>query len=183
MFQVNRLLTSKHKIKGSIFLGFLMPSGEFEACLERLRKEHHKARHIVYAYRCMRCARLEEALHEDREPKHSAQGLLEILRHEQLCQSAVIVVRYFGGVLLGVGGLMKAYSTSVQLCIQNMRAQDAFEEFQEPLVCFIPYAKLDALSARAKKCAVRLEKQCLEPEGVWVRLKGAHASTLLGEIQ
>ncbi|WP_104751095.1 YigZ family protein [Helicobacter salomonis] len=181
MHQVNRLLTSKHRVKGSLFLGFLMPSACFENTLAQLRQEHHKARHIVYAYRHMQNGRLEEALHEAKEPKHSAQGLLEILRHEELCQSAVIVVRYFGGVLLGVGGLMKAYATSVQLCIQEMRATQALEIFEEPLLRFVPYAQLDSLRARAKKCAVLLEKQALEPDGVWVSLKGAQAHMILGE--
>ncbi|WP_121756773.1 YigZ family protein [Helicobacter felis] len=181
MHQVKHLITSKHRVKGSLFLGFLMPSACFEETLVQLRQEHHKARHIVYAYRYMQKGQLKEALHEAKEPKHSAQGLLEILRHETLCQSAVIVVRYFGGVLLGVGGLMKAYTTSVQLCIQEMHANQALEVFEEPLVRFIPYAKLDGLSARAKKCAVVLEKQALEPDGVWVSLKGAQAHRILGE--
>ncbi|MFC3848134.1 YigZ family protein [Helicobacter baculiformis] len=181
MHAVTTLLESQHRVKGSLFLGFLMPSARFETTLACLQEEHHKARHIVYAYRQMQEGRLKEALHEAKEPKNSARVLLEILRREELCQSAVIVVRYFGGILLGVGGLMKAYGTSVQLCIQEMHSQKALEFFEEPLLRFIPYAKLDNLSARAKKCGVVLEKQSLESEGAWVLLKGAQASTILGE--
>ncbi|WP_235852366.1 YigZ family protein [Helicobacter mehlei] len=112
-------IQSKHQIKGSVFLGFLVPYALFESTLEKLKKEHHKARHIVYAYRHLEQGSLQEALHEDREPKNSARGLLDILRRGDLIESAIIVVRYFGGVLLGVGGLMKAYSQSLQLCLQN----------------------------------------------------------------
>ncbi|WP_210630188.1 YigZ family protein, partial [Helicobacter bizzozeronii] len=94
-------IQSKHQIKGSVFLGFLVPYALFKSTLEKLKKEHHKARHIVYAYRHLEQGHLQEALHEDREPKNSARGLLDILRREDLMESAIIVVRYFGGVLLG----------------------------------------------------------------------------------
>ncbi|WP_120944926.1 YigZ family protein [Helicobacter labacensis] len=182
MYTLNTSIQSKHKVKGSLFLGFLMPSARFENTLAQIQQEHHKARHILYAYRRVQKGQVQEALHEGKEPKNSARALLDILRHEDLCQSAVIVVRYFGGVLLGVGGLMKAYATSVQLCIQEMHATNALEVFEEPLLRFVPYAKLDTLSARAKKCGVVLEKQGLELEGVWVRLKGAQALNILGEV-
>ncbi|WP_121021338.1 YigZ family protein [Helicobacter vulpis] len=181
MHAVSALLQSQHRVKGSLFLGFLMPSADFETTLATIQQEHHKARHILYAYRRMQAGCLEEALHEAKEPKNSARALLEILRQQELCQSAVVVVRYFGGVLLGMGGLMRAYATSVQLCIQEMHATNALEVFEEPLLRFIPYIQLDSLRARAKKYAVILEKQAVEPHGVWVCLKGAQAHLILGE--
>ncbi|WP_104639347.1 YigZ family protein [Helicobacter bizzozeronii] len=164
-------IQSKHQIKGSVFLGFLVPYALFKSTLENLKKEHHKARHIVYAYRHLEQGRLQEALHEDREPKNSARGLLDILRRGDLIESAVIVVRYFGGVLLGVGGLMKAYSQSLQLCLQNAPLKP-FSPVQS-VRQWVSYPVLEILSARARKHGVLLEKQSLDKKGAWVYLQAS----------
>ncbi|BDQ29576.1 hypothetical protein ASB7_14130 [Helicobacter ailurogastricus] len=89
--------TSKHQIKGSVFLGFLVPVCDFATTLKQLQKEHFKARHIVYAYRRLEDNTIKEALHEDREPRNSTKPLLDMLRREDLIDVAVFVVRYFGG--------------------------------------------------------------------------------------
>lgn len=164
-------MPSKHQVKGSVFLGFLVPFSAFESTLERLKKEHHKAKHVVYAYRCLEQGNLKEALHEDREPKNSARCLLEILRRETLVETGMIVVRYFGGVLLGVGGLMRAYAKSLQLCLEKAPIQPFVEA-----VCvrrWVSYSALEVLSARAKKYGVHLQKQVLEEKGVWVQLQAS----------
>ncbi|WP_281746860.1 YigZ family protein [Helicobacter suis] len=174
MNQVNTLTSSKHQIKGSSFLGFLLPFADFKNTLEQLKKEHCKARHIVYAYRYLNGDRLEEVLHEDREPKNSAKPLLEILRRQDLINTAVIVVRYFGGVLLGVGGLIKAYGLAVQLCLQKSE----LVPFIRPICIsqWVSYPALPILSAKARKYGVEITKQELEKTGTWVVLTGTSES-------
>ena len=76
--------------------------------LKSIKKEHRDARHNVFAYRI---ANGSERFSDDGEPSGTAGvPILDILRGEKLQNVLVVVTRYFGGVLLGTGGLVKAYS-------------------------------------------------------------------------
>ncbi|CRF41562.1 YigZ family protein [Helicobacter ailurogastricus] len=163
--------TSKHQIKGSVFLGFLVPVCDFATTLKQLQKEHFKARHIVYAYRRLEDNTIKEALHEDREPRNSTKPLLDMLRREDLIDVAVFVVRYFGGVLLGVGGLMKAYGLALQLCLEQAK----LEPFVVPMqVCeWVGLGALEALKARGLKYGVQVVVKECQSTGAWVDLIGA----------
>lgn len=85
-------------------------SSENEAMdvLKSIKKEHRDARHNVFAYRI---ANSSERFSDDGEPSGTAGiPILDILRGEKLQNVLVVVTRYFGGILLGTGGLVKAYS-------------------------------------------------------------------------
>ena len=86
---------------------------EFKNLLEKLKKEHKKATHICYAY-IVDDEGAKEKAYDDGEPKGTA-GLpmLNVLKKKNLRNIAVFVVRYFGGVKLGAGGLVRAYTKSV----------------------------------------------------------------------
>ena len=76
--------------------------------LKSIKKEHRDARHNVFAYRI---ANGSERFSDDGEPSGTAGvPILDILRGEKLQNVLVVVTRYFGGILLGTGGLVKAYS-------------------------------------------------------------------------
>ncbi len=80
--------------------------------LEMIRKEHRDARHNVFVYRI---ANKVERVSDDGEPSGTAGvPILDILRGEKLQNVLVVVTRYFGGILLGTGGLVKAYSTAAK---------------------------------------------------------------------
>lgn len=108
------------KIKRSEFIGILQPVEslvDFQFFLKKLRKEFHNARHICWAYR-FADREIVENSSDAGEPSGSA-GLpiLNTLRSHDAVQTAIMVVRYFGGVKLGKKGLSDAYgSTSVNLC-------------------------------------------------------------------
>ena len=77
--------------------------------LEKIKKEHRNARHNVFAYRI---PNVNERYSDDGEPNGTAGvPILDILRGEKLHNVLLVVTRYFGGILLGTGGLVKAYST------------------------------------------------------------------------
>ncbi len=87
---------------------------EVKLHLEALRKEHHSARHHCWAYKLgalgdrYRCS-------DDGEPTNSAgKPILGQLEAFGVTDVAIVVVRYFGGVLLGVGGLMQAYKEAAK---------------------------------------------------------------------
>lgn len=100
-------------VKKSRFIGIAFPCDcvdVFEKELERIQRTYPGARHYCYAYRFLENI-INERYQDDKEPSGTA-GLpiLEVLRHQNLLQCAVVVVRYFGGTLLGTGGLSRAYS-------------------------------------------------------------------------
>ena len=90
--------------------------------LSALRREHRGARHIVYAYRLLSGA---EKYSDDGEPYGTAgQPLLELLRREGYTAAALFAVRYFGGVLLGRGGLTRAYVCCAKAALDS--SEDGF---------------------------------------------------------
>lgn len=101
--------------RGSKFLAFAFPVTTEEDCqplLQRIRKEHPKARHYCTALRLYPDASLER-FQDDGEPSGSAgRPMLGQLVRLQLTNVYVVVVRYFGGTKLGIPGLIEAYKTS-----------------------------------------------------------------------
>ena len=105
----------EYEVKKSVFIADVAPvhSGE-EATdfLRKIKKEFPDARHHVYAYRAGDEV-VEQRYSDDGEPQGTAgMPVLEIIRHQELEDVICVVTRYFGGILLGTGGLTRAYSTS-----------------------------------------------------------------------
>lgn len=106
-----------YKEKGSKFLAFAFPvSSESEAKekIDELKKKYFDARHHCFAY-VLGADKTKFRAYDDGEPNHSASDpILGQIRSRNLTNVVVIVVRYFGGVKLGVGGLMQAYKASAE---------------------------------------------------------------------
>ena len=97
-----------------------MPYSMFDEVMARLRTQHPKARHFVYAYRYLNeFDQIVENSSDDGEPKGtSAKPSLAVMAGNELINTAVIIVRYFGGIKLGTGGLVRAYGDSVNEVIK-----------------------------------------------------------------
>ena len=97
------------EVMKSKFIAYLLPLSneeDFKPFLANLRKEHKKARHIVYAYR----VDMKSKSCDDGEPKGTAgHPLLELLYKKDINNVALIVVRYFGGTKLGASRLLRTY--------------------------------------------------------------------------
>ncbi len=106
----------EHKDRGSVFTGFLAPSSSPEdalSFLEEIRGEYHDATHHCWAYRTGWDDGLESRCSDDGEPSHTAgTPILSTLETREVSDACLVVVRYFGGVKLGTGGLMRAYRTA-----------------------------------------------------------------------
>lgn len=104
-----------YKEKGSKFLAFAYPVNheqEVKEILESLKKQYHDARHHCYAYILGKDG-LDFRANDDGEPGHSAgDPILGQIRSNNLTNTLIVVVRYFGGTKLGVGGLVTAYKTA-----------------------------------------------------------------------
>ena len=107
------------EVMKSKFIAYLIPLNkeeDFKPLLADLRKEHKKARHIVYAYR----VGMKSKSCDDGEPKGTAgHPLLELLYKKDLADSALLVVRYFGGTKLGAGRLLRTYLQAGIAAIDN----------------------------------------------------------------
>jgi uncharacterized YigZ family protein len=108
--------------KASKFIGLAFPvstADDFKQELASIRKEHHSARHWCYAYVLGELGDVHRS-NDDGEPSGTAGR--PILRHIQgagLTYTAVVVVRYFGGTLLGKGGLVQAYGDAAQQALEQ----------------------------------------------------------------
>ena len=120
---VSGLAKAEVNEKRSRFIAAIAPvatEDEALAFLEGVRAEHRMARHHVFAYVLHEGGRVRYS--DDGEPAQTA-GLpvLEVVRHAGLSNVIVVVTRYFGGTLLGTGGLVRAYTQAVQAAIEAAR--------------------------------------------------------------
>ena len=87
--------------------------------VQEIRKIYHDARHHCIAYRVLESGNLIEKSSDDGEPSGTAGApMLNILQKNNLCNVLVVVTRYFGGILLGTGGLVRAYTEVTQKAIE-----------------------------------------------------------------
>jgi uncharacterized YigZ family protein len=114
---------AEFKDRGSKFIAHAYPvltPEDFKKCLMALKKEHPKAVHHCFGYR-LGFTGNEFRANDDGEPSGSAgKPILGQIDSKQLTNVAVIVVRYFGGSLLGVPGLINAYKTATSLALQTV---------------------------------------------------------------
>lgn len=108
--------------KKSKFLCSLIQVKSEEEALEyiqSIKKKYYDANHNCYAYIIGLQEQSIERFHDDKEPSGTAgKPILEVLKGAGLKNVVAVVTRYFGGVLLGTGGLIKAYTESVKTCIE-----------------------------------------------------------------
>jgi uncharacterized YigZ family protein len=106
----------------SRFLGFAVPvTDETEAreAIASIRQRYHDARHVCSAWRLGAPPPPREYRHDDGEPAGTAgEPLLAAIRRQDLTNTLVVVVRYFGGVKLGTGGLARAYGAAAALALE-----------------------------------------------------------------
>ena len=88
--------------------------------IKEIKKKYHDARHNCVAYRIIEDGAILEKSSDDGEPSGTAGApMLEIIRGNNLCNVLVIVTRYFGGILLGTGGLVRAYSEATSRVVNT----------------------------------------------------------------
>jgi uncharacterized YigZ family protein len=109
------------KEKGSKFLGYAFPvtnENQVKDCIQLLKKEHYNARHWCYAWQLGKSYD-SYRVNDDGEPSNSAgMPIFGQLQSYDVTNVLIVVVRYFGGTKLGVGGLMQAYKTAAQMALE-----------------------------------------------------------------
>ena len=159
------------EVKQSKFIAHLMPYSLFEEVLKSLKEDHPKARHFVVAWRYINeFDQIVEHCSDDGEPKGtSGKPTLAVLAGNELINTAVIIVRYFGGTKLGTGGLVRAYS---QAC------NDVIKEGEQT-----PYIKLQVYQFTVKYTDISIIEYKLEDENIQDVIKDFDESGALLTIQ
>ncbi len=138
----------RYEEKKSVFLSRAMPvchAAEAEAFVQKIRRQYPDARHTVYAYltRDGNSTRYSD----DGEPQETA-GLpiLDSLRKSGLTDVALTVTRYFGGILLGTGGLVRAYTAAASAAVENAGAVRMVLQERWNLTCDYPlWSKIEPM--------------------------------------
>lgn len=147
---LDKYTTIEDKVNGEIiekkskFIANIFPVENEEEALKRLeevRKLHRDARHNVFVYRI---ANGNERASDDGEPSGTAGvPILDILRGMKLQNILVVVTRYFGGILLGTGGLVRAYSDSTKEALQKAKVKEMILKTEYKIE--IPYSYYDKI--------------------------------------
>lgn len=121
------------KDRNSKFYGYAFPvtsTDQVAEILTDLKKQHHQARHWCYAYQLGQ-RYSEYRANDDGEPANSAgQPIYGQLQSFELTNTLVVVVRYFGGTKLGVGGLINAYRTAAHMALEEAKIVQKYIQYQ-----------------------------------------------------
>ena len=141
--------------KKSRFIGQIAPVATEEealACIAEVKATHRMARHNVYAY-VLRGGRVRYT--DDGEPaKTAGMPTLEAIQHAGLEDVAVVVTRYFGGILLGTGGLVRAYTDATKAAIEA--ADVVTVSVCVDIILEVPYSLYEQLCRIAEAAGAKL---------------------------
>ncbi len=133
----------EQEIKRSKFLAWLAPVDSPENAkqwIQSIREQYPDARHLCWAYIAGAPNTVLKSMSDDGEPSGTAgKPMLNVLEHSGAGDVAVAVVRYFGGVKLGTGGLARAYSSSVSGVMKQ--AEYVMKIAMEDVILHFPYAE------------------------------------------
>lgn len=142
-------------IKRSQFIGYAKPAESEEEALafvEEIRQRHKQATHNCYAYVAGERDQFQKAS-DDGEPSGTAgRPILEVIKNRSLKNVAVVVTRYFGGVMLGAGGLVRAYTDGAVAGI--MAAGEVYRVLHAPVRVTIDYSLLGPLEYELRTSGV-----------------------------
>jgi len=157
-------------VKQSKFIAHLIPYELFTQTLKHLQQEHPKARHFVVAWRYMNAFdQVVEHCSDDGEPKGtSGKPTLAVLSGNDLINTAVIIVRYFGGTKLGTGGLVRAYSDACNLVIKNSETVDYVKLNRYNF--HVVYTDLSLIEYRLDELGISIDAKEFDEDGVMLKV-------------
>ena len=160
--------------KRSRFIGQLRPvetEEEARAFLESVKRKHHDARHNCWCYRLREGG--AERYSDDGEPQGTAgQPMLNVFQREEVTNVCCVVTRYFGGILLGAGGLVRAYTQSAKDALDAAGISVVRRWVEAAVPC--PYALFERVKQEVEGCggalgeteyAAEVTVHALLPEG------------------
>lgn len=170
-----------YKDKGSKFFGYAYPvrdEEEVKVRIENLKKTHHSARHWCYAYQ-LGIDTIKYRANDDGEPTHSAgQPIYGQIQSFELTNVLVVVVRYFGGTKLGVGGLITAYKTTAKLALEASRI--ILKSIDLNFVLKFDYKNMNKVMRVIKEKKLRVEFQKLDLDcTIYIKVRKSETDAVL----
>lgn len=151
------------KDKNSKFYGYAFPvqnEDDVKSCILGIKKQHHSARHHCYAYQLGLESKAYRA-NDDGEPSNSAgMPIYGQIQSFDVTNILIIVVRYFGGVKLGVGGLISAYKTTAQMALKSSKIIEKTINIDYEL--FFDYKNINNVMRIIKEKKIKIIDQKLE---------------------
>jgi len=171
MKTIDRLYAASIEVKKSKFHSFLIPFSSFEETLNDLRARHPKANHFVTAFRYLNeHNQIVEGSSDDGEPRGSSgRPTLKVLQGHDLINVGIVTVRYFGGILLGVGGLVKAYSDAANEVIKNANLIEYKQIFEYDFS--VEYEKTREIEYLLKKHGVFVVDRIFGVDGIEYKIR------------
>lgn len=158
-----------YKEKGSKFLGFtflISDEEDVKLHLATLKKQHHAARHWCYAWQ-IGIENIQYRVNDDGEPHNSAgQPIYGQIQSFNLTNILVVVVRYFGGTKLGVGGLISAYKTAAQFAVEASEIVEKLIEIKFKII--IDYQNLNKIMRFVKEHQLNIVTQNMDIDCVLI---------------
>lgn len=179
-FTIEKEVVAEYKDRGSKFLAYAFPvssTDDFKIKLKELKELHPKANHHCFAYR-MGVDGNTFRVSDDGEPSGSAgRPILGQIDSKQLINVTVIVVRYFGGTLLGVPGLINAYKTVASLALQTTPIIQ--KQIEESYSMEFDYTRMNEVMMILKQCNCTVVEQELQ---LFCRIKTGIPKNRLQEV-
>ena len=152
-----------YKEKGSKFLGYAFPiesAAQVDIHIQQLKKTHSKARHWCYAWQ-IGVEKPTYRYNDDGEPSNSAgKPIYGQIQSFELTNILIVVVRYFGGTKLGVGGLVTAYKSAAKLSLEHA---DVVEKMlMDTLIVAFDYIHMDKVMRIIKEHQLQILHQKME---------------------
>lgn len=126
------------EIKKSKFIGYCYyaeTETEAKEIILSLKTKYKTATHVVYAFICGKPNSQTMGLSDDGEPKGTAgKPVLQVLKGSRLTNIVCAVIRYFGGIKLGTGGLVKAYTEAAQAALEKLKTKELIEKSEITMV-------------------------------------------------
>lgn len=169
-----------YKEKGSKFLGYAFPvtdEDQIKEHIEDLRKQHHSARHWCYAWQLGKNYEHYRA-NDDGEPANSAgMPIYGQLQAFEVTNILVVVVRYFGGTKLGVGGLIQAYKTTAQMALEASKVVE--KTIDEIFKIRFEYPEMNTVMRIIKEENLKIVNQKMELNCViWISVRKKEADRI-----
>ncbi len=155
---VQRSASDEITIQKSRFIGYAKPcetEEEAQTFIQSMREKHRDAKHHCYAYIIGQNSGIMR-YSDDGEPGGTAgMPMMDVLKNEKIVNCCVVVVRYFGGVLLGTGGLVRAYTQGCKIALAA--AGVVRMELSETVRCRVSYPVWNQLQYTLSKMSLRVE--------------------------
>jgi len=171
------------EVKKSRFIGigqYIDSTDEVKGIITALRKEHSGANHVVHAAIVGKNGDIV-SYSDDKEPRNTAgRPVFEVVKGSNLTNILICVIRYFGGTLLGTGGLVKAYTEAAQKVTQSIKSEELIET--STIDFTISYDRYDKVMLFLKEYQKDIETQFLTQITISFTCESIHSSMIQQEL-